>query len=284
MISPKRLKSEDKEEVLNKLIEFYNLRSDDYGLMERDENVYKEYADFINKKINDKNKTILDFGTGSWRIVKCLEEIGLKNVFGLDYFSPEKMVLYNQHLKNFQAKLLTYSEPDIIPLSSESVDCVSSLCVVEHLTLIEKNFNEMDRVLKKNGLIIIVCPNWSGINVPINALIQNITKKDRLWFYDNPINSFFGIFRSIKWYFEALLTDNFIQVYPRIKNGKIDFERSDDDALHLCQPISIKKYFRKRGYEVVTYNRGYGTTKYSKIFNNLFPSMATTNTLVFRKR
>lgn len=284
MISPKRLKNKDRQEVLEKLIRFYNKRPDDYGLMERDQKVYSEYADFIKKFIKETDKIILDFGTGSWRIVDSLVKIGFSNAIGLDYFSKDKLNEYRSNLKINNGKLITYIEPDKIPLDDNSVDCVSSLCVVEHLTYVEKNFNEMDRVLKKDGYIIILCPNWSGINVPINAIKQNLLQNNRLWFFDSVFNSFLGIFRSFKWYFEAHFTNNFIQVYPRIKNNEIDFERSDDDALHLCQPISIKKFFKNKGYEVIVYNRGYGTTFYSKIFNFLFPSMATSNTLVFKKR
>lgn len=284
MISPKRLKNEDKEAVLNSLIKFYNLRPDEYGLMERSQKVYEEYVDFIKATLKDKNLKILDFGTGSWRIVEQFAKIGFTNTLGLDYFSDEKLTDYSNKLSETSAKLISYIEADKIPLEDESVDCVSSLCVVEHLVYIEKNFLEMDRVLKKGGHIVILSPNWSGINIPIHAMKQNLIKKDRLWLYDSFLSSFLGFFRTIKWYLEALFTNDFILIYPRMKGTEIDFERSDDDALHLCQPISIRKFFKKLGYETLVYNRGYGTTKYSKLFNNLFPSMATTNTLVFKKK
>ena len=144
----------------------------------------------------------------------------------------------------------------------------------------------MDRVLKPGGRLIIDCPNWSGINVAITAMKHILTKKDRFWMYNTFGDSLAGFFRSIGWWMEALFSQKpkFLLIYPRMENGEILFQRSDDDAVHLCQPISFKRYLRAKNYKIITFNRKAGSTLYSKIFNRLLPSMATTNFIVAEKQ
>ncbi len=283
-LSPKRLNEKDFVVVQNALVDFYNERPDEYGLMERPQKVYQEYAAFIWTVVPDKNSSILDLGSGSWRIPDTIGEFGYREVIGLDYFSPEKLELYTQQIKNPNAKLISYID-NSIPFSDNTFTAVSSLCVLEHIVYVEKFLKEIDRVLQPKGFVIIQCPNWSGINAFINGFFHIIFKKDRFWQLNNIVDCIFGIFRSLGWYFENLFSSNpkFITIYPRMINGKIAFERSDDDAVHLCQPLSIKKFFKKLGYRVIYYNRGFGTTKYTFLFNRFFPSLSTTNVLVFQK-
>lgn len=283
-INPKRLYEKDYQNVINALIEFYNERPDNYGLMERPQEVYENYAKFINKFVQDKNSIFLDLGSGSWRIPDTIANYGFKQIIGLDYFSDEKLNEYSKEIKNPNAKLVQYNKGKI-PFGNGYFDCISSLCVLEHIVHIKETLDDMDRVLKPGGFIIIQSPNWSGINVYLSAVMHFLKSKDRFWLLNNFWDAFFGVFRSIIWFFEVLLSKEpkFILTFPRMKQGKIDFERSDDDAVHLCQPLSFKKYFKRKGYEIIEYNRNAGVTPYSKFFNKLFPSMATTIEIVVRK-
>lgn len=284
-MNPKRLYQNDFNNVLNALIEFYNERPDSYGMMERPNEVYENYKNFIVEQIANKDSKILDLGTGSWRAVNKIAEFGYTEVIGLDYFSNEKLQEYSSKITNSNAKLNIYDENGKIPYPDNYFDCVTSLCVIEHIVYVKDALDELVRVLKPGGKAIIICPNWSGINVAIMAFLYTLKSNDRRWQLHNPIESLIGIVRSIKWYFEAMFSngDEFIMVYPLMINGKINFERSDDDAIHLCQPWSFKRYFAKRGFKKVKFNRGSGETLYSKIFNNLFPNMSTTNEMVFEK-
>jgi len=278
----KRLYSKDFDYVNRLLIDFYNDRPDIYGLMERDQNVYDEYADFIaHYTTNMSGKTVLDFGSGSHRIPNALAKKGFKQAIGLDFFSDEKLIEYSAQLE-INSNLIRY-ENSKIPLANESVDVVSSLCVIEHIIDVEHFLNEMDRVLKPGGMMFIETPNWSGINIGIDGFFQ-ILKGKKYWRFNSFVQPMSWIFRSIKWYFEARFAKNyFLLIEPSIKNNKIDFQAPDFDAVHLCQPISFKRYFRQKGYKTIAFNRGFGSTLYSKVFNSLFPNMATTNKIVLQK-
>lgn len=274
----------DYDSVLKALIEFYNERPDEYGLLERPQSVYEEYASLINKYVPEKASSILDIGSGTWRIPETIGKYGYKEVVGLDFFSDEKLLAFNEKLTLPNVNLKKY-DSDRIPFSNQSFNCVASLCVVEHIVFVERMLDEMDRVLKPGGIYVICCPNWSGINVYIMALMHHLKDKSRFWQLESLSESMIGIFRSIYWYLDVLFSrkNKFIMIYPNMKNNKIVFEVPDDDAVHLCQPLSFKKYFKRKGYKLLKYNRFTGNTTYSKFFNLFLPSLATGNIIVAQK-
>ncbi len=283
-LRPKRLKPEHFQEVQSALVEFYSSKPEEYGLMERPQMVYEDYAKFIWRVLPDKNASVLDLGSGSWRIPDTIASYGYSKVVGLDYFTEEELLKNLKHITRDNATLKRY-EADRIPFEDNSFDLVSSLCVLEHIVFVDNFFSEIDRVLKPGGKVVILCPNWSGVNAYVNGFFHIIFHRDRFWQLETVLDAIAGIFRSFFWYFENLLSKkpHFIMIYPRMKDGKVDFRRSDDDAVHLCQPLSIKKFFKKLGYKVIFYNRWFGTTRYTYFFNFFFPSLATTNVLVFQK-
>lgn len=285
-MKPKRLKPENKTKIIDALIRFYNSRPDEYGLLERSQEVYDNYAEFINNKISDKNSKVLDFGCGSWRIPDAIAKYNFSEVIGLDYFSEDKFNNYSTKLTCSNAKLATYLIPGKIPFENNSFDAVTSLCVLEHIIDVQNSLDEIDRVLKPGGYFIAEFPNWSSPLVGIAAIQRLISQKDRLWQIDNIADAFIYIFRAKKWYLEVLFSNKpkFIEIEPRLKNGEIDFERSDDDVVHVCQPLSFKKYFKSKNYEIIEFNQNSSSTKFTIIFNSLFPFFASSNKMIFQKK
>lgn len=283
---PGKLKLEEFGEVFEILKKFYTLRPDNYSDYDSQIGKYEEYRNFIIKNIDfNPEMKILDFGSASYMLPNVLSEVNFKEIYGLDIFSEKCFTEYKSKIIKPNTYLINY-EGVRIPFEDNTFDVVSSLCVLEHIIYVEKTFEEFDRVLKKNGYIVIESPNWSGINNPIRALVNLIIKKDRYWRYEKIGDALKGFFKVFKWYFESLIKKNpeFVMIWPRIKNNEIDFERSDDDAVHLCQPLTMKKYFRNKGYKIIKYNRFEGNSLFAKIFNTLFPSLSTKNSLVFKKK
>lgn len=254
-------------------------------MMERSQEVYDNYADFINQKISNKNAKILDFGCGSWRIPDAIAKFNFAEVVGLDYFSDDKFKTYSTNLTCDNAKLAKYLVPGKIPFENETFDAVTSLCVLEHIIDVQNSLDEIDRVLKPGGYFIAEFPNWSSPLVGLDAMRKIILRKDRLWQLDNIADAFLYIVRAKFWYIEVLLSNKpkFIEIEPRMKNGEIDFERSDDDVVHVCQPLSFKKYFKSKNYEVIEFNQNSYSTKFTKIFNSIFPFFASSNKMIFKK-
>lgn len=282
---PGKLKLEEFGEVFEIQKKFYTLRPEIYSEYESQIGKYEGYRNFIIKNIDfNPEMKILDFGSASYVIPNVLSEVNFKEIYGLDIFSDEHYSEYKSKIIKPNTFLVNYDGKKI-PFDDNTFDVVSSLCVLEHIVYVEKIFDEFDRVVKKNGYIVIRCPNWSGINNPVRALISLIVKKERYWRYDEIGDAVKGFYMALKWYLTSLIRKNpdFVMIWPRIKNNEIDFERSDDDVVHLCQPLTIKKYFLKKGYKIIKYNRFEGDSLFAKIFNTLFPSIATTNSFVFKK-
>lgn len=284
---PKTIKSKSELVFVNNiLLSFYSLRPDYYALMDREQKYYDEYAHTVKKYIATKSPSILDLGSGSHRIPITLSEIitNYNNIDSLDYYSDEKLLEFTQRINSNRIKLHSYDGKEF-PFINEKYDVVTSLCVFEHLTDAEQTLSEIKRVLKPRGRVLISSPNWSGLNTIIRAIAEKIIKKDRYWRYESFKDIYFGFFRIFIWYFSILffLKPKFIYIQPRIKDGKIDFERSDDDAVHLCCPLSFKKWFKKNGFRIIRYNRFNGNSKIAKLFNTIFPSFATTNLIIAEK-
>lgn len=282
-LSPKILSEKDKDRIQKALIKFYTERPNYYGFCDQRDEEYELYSDFISGYSNQGKH--LDFGTGTNRIVRKLSKIPFDFIFGLDYFNEEDLEKLNSQIADLEkCQIVNYKESNKIPFENDFFDSISSLCVFEHLVYPEETLKEMDRVLKKGGKIIIDCPNWSGPNPAITALKYNLKGK-RFWRYNNIIDSISALFRSISWYLQNVFSKNgkFIMIEPRMKNREIDFEFSDDDVVHLCQPLSLIKFMRSINYKLLYCNNKTGRTAYSKIFNKIFPMFATSNQIVFEK-
>lgn len=277
----------DKENINALLNEFYFLRPDSYGLMEREQIYYEQYAHIIKKYLNQKNPSLLDVGSGSYRIPMTIANTikNFEKIVSLDFYSEEKLDEYNKYLDDKKIKLVKL-ENNKYPFEDNSFDFVSSLCVFEHIIFVEDVLFEIKRVLKPGGKILIMSPNWSGINSVLHGIKSVIFKNDRYWRYESFSDILKGILNIPIFYLKIILHKNpiFFIIEPRIKNNKINFERSDDDAVHLCHPLSFKKWFKKNNFKIIKYNRFNGKTKLSKIFNTLFPSFSTTNFIIAEKR
>jgi len=106
---------------------------------------------------------------------------------------------------------------------------------------------------------------------------------ERYWQYESPWQACTGLVRSLVWDLKVRTDQNplFLLIEPRMRDGKIHFEDSDDDAVHLCHPVSFRKWFTGRGYEVVHFNR-FGS-RWRALWNGFCPTLATSNEFVFRK-
>ena len=100
-----------------------------------------------------KNKKIIDLGAGDFSFVKVCSEKGLK-AEGIDI---------NNNID---------FEIDKIPKKKKYYDIVTALSVIEHLYSPAIFLNEIIRILKPKGALILVLPNW---NYTIKTFYNNPT-------------------------------------------------------------------------------------------------------------
>jgi glycosyltransferase involved in cell wall biosynthesis len=95
---------------------------------------------------------VLDAGCGSSLIVQSLN-----NVIGMDY-NYAKL----RFLRRYEIPLVNASA-FALPFKDESFDCVISSQVIEHIPFDESLFNEMCRVLRTGGRLILGTPDYATI-------------------------------------------------------------------------------------------------------------------------
>ncbi|HEX7319655.1 MAG TPA: methyltransferase domain-containing protein [bacterium] len=143
---------------MKKSIKFYNEKyhfEEDFHIGIDNKRIAKYFTDIEFKK----NQKYLDIGCGvGWSLKYCINKGTIP--FGVD-ISIRSLEL-TKRILNFNPYLVL-ADGQSLPFISESFDLVSALGTLEHFDSPKKGLEEINRVIKKNGQVIIVVPNSYGI-------------------------------------------------------------------------------------------------------------------------
>lgn len=156
------------------------MRTTDYTLKDQAENYHNfrfakglEIVDLdegkiITKWINSikpRPKIILDVGSGTGRILKYLLQSGPNKIYALDQSKVMLGVLSKNYQKQIKSKTIEVlnTDSDKIPLKSKSLNLVTSFHLFKHLTKPLTTLNEMNRVLKSHGYLILDFLNTESV-------------------------------------------------------------------------------------------------------------------------
>jgi len=124
------------------------------------------------KKIS-KNKNHLDIGCGTGEFLNACKNSGFKT----EGIEPSKLAR-EQAIKNYNLSVTHNTELD--QFKSSQFDTISMWHVLEHIPELNKTIREFNRILNKNGKVIIAVPNhnswdakyykeyWAGWDTPIH--------------------------------------------------------------------------------------------------------------------
>ena len=231
---------------------------------------------------SEPGNRVLELGCGTWRLPATLQGYGL-DVVGCDVWSDEYLAA-QRAMAHANGLLLEKYDGITLPFPDEYFDVVTSHAVFEHIIDAEHMLNEITRVLRPQGRIVIVAPHCASPSIPFRAIVAYV-HGNRWWRYETLGDIVTGLWRSVYLPIFLRFTPNarFVYIVPRMKNGEIDFQTSDDDAVHLNCPMSFRRWFHLHGYRFVQYN-AYGRSRGAKLFNTVFPSFATTIMIVAEKQ
>ena len=121
----------------------------------------------INKYIKrfPADSFILDAGCGNGRYAKQLLRKRYSNIYAVDIF-----------LNEFENISFAKASIDDLPHENNKFDFIYCLSVIHYLENIEKGINELERILKPNGILLFTAFN----RFSIYAIIRRIKKKLKL--------------------------------------------------------------------------------------------------------
>lgn len=230
--------------------DFYKLNKNYAELLEKiPVEYYEKYIFNIEKFLKSANHKFLDIGCGIGTVVDHLNARNL-DVYGVDV--SDLFVNYSKaRSNNLGNKIFTYDGLKL-PFESCFFDVCGSFNVLEHVDDPLSFIKEMNRVLKKSGIGIIVCPNFLSVFFRLGNLTTNSFRKRLL-----------NLFKIIKMIY------NKTHCFEKMKMiEKPNFEE-DDDAIVKTNIISIINLLKLEGNEIIHVS---GVTKKYNFFVELVSS------------
>ncbi len=214
----------------------------------------KDFEPFYYKKTEEKQewkdglqKHIIEFIFKNFREEDSLLEIGCGTGGAAD-FLPKDLKYVGMDISSFaieqarqrhigeKNKEFIYSENnDKINFEDESFDFVMSIFVLEHFKMPKQILDEMARVLKKNGYLILMAPNLEmPFSSPNAVRHKNIFYKFGLSLLR--IKDYF--LRLLAFYRFRTLKENFSQAMKK-------YEKLDDDLTYIVSSFEVINFLKK---------------------------------------
>lgn len=218
---------------------FYK-ESASYREMLAREDAPRKFAPYLSlvKSGVERGATGLDIGCGTGTSSGVLVRAGYRMV-GMD-ISP----LFRKDLNlNF-----IRGNSFFLPFKESSFDFVGMNAVIEHIPDVERLLDEVTRVLKKGGHLVIYSPNLLSPLKLAKALLAAMGMKIPHRHYGTGWGALGNIFANV---FKVLGKEfspgyRFSYVTPRLH----EFSGPDDDAVYLSNGVDLERYLKRRGFTV----------------------------------
>lgn len=136
---------------------YYELIKNCHGLESFNDDVFvNEIKNII---LSNKSARVLDVGCGEGGIIEYLSKFSEASFYGIDVAEAGLKMAKDKNIKT--GVFLLYGG-GVIPYEDDFFDLSYSTSVFEHLKNPEDVFNEMVRVTKKSGFVVIMCPNYGS--------------------------------------------------------------------------------------------------------------------------
>ena len=181
--------------------------------------IHKYVMQYIQNLPDLSGKSVLDIPCGDGRSSYEFKKKNAK-IIALDLF-PEFMTLKN--VKSNYADL-----QDTLPIETESIDYIICQEGIEHISNQFNVLSEFNRVLKKDGILLLTTPNNSHMRARISMLLLETdlwkrmppTEIDTIWFANSKEKIYFGhLFLLGVQHLESLLVFNGFKTIKRLKTN-----------------------------------------------------------------
>lgn len=265
--------------IKDKLITFYTT-SDSYfnDLKRLGKKWFSDYL-YLIKQYIPKGSKILDLGCGSGQSSYMIKKLGYK-VVGYDI--SEKFLSFS---KDKTCTDLNYVVGDAtnIKFKNEQFDAVVCKSVIEHLYDVNKALKEMDRVLKKGGLLMILSPHLLDPFIPLSSFVNFNFKEAKKGGKFIPLRGGKDKKECIKnifiygYLFLSKIFSHevkFIYRKPLLSNNK-NYCGGDWDAVYLPSKVDLIKFLKKRNYYFLATSNLRGKSFIRKVIIKIVPYLGS---------
>ncbi|MEZ0346064.1 MAG: class I SAM-dependent methyltransferase [Infirmifilum sp.] len=110
-------------------------------------------------KKNVKARTMLDVGCNNGELTEVIaRHVGAEEVYGVDVDEEALKMAMNRGIKVHKVDVST----DKLPFSDNTIDLVTSMEVIEHLVNPDNMLQEIFRVLRRGGYLLLTTPNLAS--------------------------------------------------------------------------------------------------------------------------
>ena len=166
-----------------------------YYISQISKNISKYIYHNKNNKVNNQKPKILDVGVGNGKKLKMIKEFINCDIYGADVKSWGP---YNKKIKNkfdFPFKYIKET-PYKIPYKNKMFDCITLILTLHHCDDIKKTIKECKRLLKDNGIIVIIEHDiWNDYD----NMIVNIQHKLYKYIFNEKKFTSGMYYNSIEW-------------------------------------------------------------------------------------
>jgi ubiquinone/menaquinone biosynthesis C-methylase UbiE len=248
----------------------YYKTSDFYleGLLSKEGDYHPAYVQLVQSLVAP-GSLILDLGAGTGASSRALAKTCKTIAFDLSH-----LFLSSGEPHSYPDLHRVAGDAQALPFQSASFDLVGAFEMVEHVWNVELLLEEVHRVLKPGGLVLIVSPNMLS---PVNSVLNLLREARR------------GVIH-LSWLRQAVsngyaTTSKLMAERPVFLTREVPERNdlhSDMDACYMASPVDLKKWFTGRHYQVRRYQKG-GRTGVGRTVNWLCRSYAPTIYFVAQK-
>lgn len=146
----------------------------------------KKTASQISSYLNEKSASILDVGCANGGLLKSLQALGHKNIFGID---PSPTCVENTRKLGIDAETGTLLQP----IAHRRFDCVVLSHTLEHIQDLKGAFRWIKNVSKNNGSVYIEVPNAARYLDFVDAPFQDFNTEHINHFSLIALNNFLNV-------------------------------------------------------------------------------------------
>lgn len=200
------------------------------------------YVNFVRKYVKEGSK-VLDLGCGAGLSSHMLSKY--YNVVGADLSKPV-LGYAKRHFKNVKFQV---EDARHMSFKDETFDAAMACGFIEHINEVDDVLNEMLRVTKRNGYVIIVSPSWFS---PFRAIKAFLTPKGYETIGRNRLQIMAWFFKSLYYTFQKQINPNYIFRNPDIFSEEL--VGNDIDMVYIANQYDLKKFFEKKDCKVLKIN------------------------------